>query len=419
MLQEPIAFIDGFTSYFSFCRKRSGYSGVATYVKDSHLPVKAEEGLAGVLASNSDSVGFYDGIQDELSLDDMKALDSEGRTVITLHQLKENKSLAIINVYCPRADPEKPERKVFKLKFYKLLELRAEALRKAGHFVVIVGDVNCSHRQIDHCDPYEEFEQNPARKWMDHFLHSIDNQQEEQSDEEEDWKIVSSELQNPGGRFVDAFRHFHPGRELAFTCWNTMKNCRSTNYGTRLDYILVCKDMINCLEDCDIDQELLGSDHCPVIANFKDIAAIPASKCPSFCTRFYPEFAGSQQKLSSYFTKEKRKLPIEVDKPVKIPKKSQANIKSFFTASQDKTEHFVDIVQEVDIEKRVKTATAWKSLMKGPPPAPLCKGHSEPSVLRTVKKKGPNCGRQFWCCPRGEGKSDDPKARCDYFKWVK
>ena len=59
----------------------------------------------------------------------------------------------------------------------------------------------------------------------------------------------------------------------------------------------------------------------------------------------------------------------------------------------------------------------WKMLMKGPPPAPLCKGHKEPCVDRVVKKPGPNQGRKFWCCARGEGKAGDPNARCDYFLW--
>ena len=36
--------------------------------------------------------------------------------------------LTIINVYCPRSDPDRPERKAFKLDFYKALEERAGAL---------------------------------------------------------------------------------------------------------------------------------------------------------------------------------------------------------------------------------------------------------------------------------------------------
>ena len=79
-----------------------------------------------------------------------------------------------------------------------------------------------------------------------------------------------------------------------------------------------------------------------------------------------------------------------------------------------------DLSNEVEaVEKRIKAATAWKTVMKGPPAVPLCKGHNEVSLLRTVKKKGPNMGRQFYCCPRGEGKAGDPNARCDFFKWAK
>lgn len=40
--------------------------------------------------------------------------------------------LTVMNVYCPRADPEKPERRIFKLRFCKLLQIRAEALLGAG-----------------------------------------------------------------------------------------------------------------------------------------------------------------------------------------------------------------------------------------------------------------------------------------------
>lgn len=44
----------------------------------------------------------------------------------------KEEAMAVINVYCPRADPEKPERKRFKLRFCKLLQCRAEAILKEG-----------------------------------------------------------------------------------------------------------------------------------------------------------------------------------------------------------------------------------------------------------------------------------------------
>ena len=40
--------------------------------------------------------------------------------------------LAIINVYCPRADPEREDRHLYKLRFFALLQTRAEALLKSG-----------------------------------------------------------------------------------------------------------------------------------------------------------------------------------------------------------------------------------------------------------------------------------------------
>jgi hypothetical protein len=47
---------------------------------------------------------------------------------------------------------------------------------------------------------------------------------------------------------------------------------------------------------------------------------------------------------------------------------------------------------------------------------PRCKGHNEPCVIRTVKKKGPNQGRQFYVCVRADG--PPPVGRCDHFQWA-
>ena len=60
----------------------------------------------------------------------------------------------------------------------------------------------------------------------------------------------------------------------------------------------------------------------------------------------------------------------------------------------------------------------WKGLLSGPPPPPVCKGHKEPCVLRTVKKAGPNRGKQFYVCARPEGHSTNKEARCDHFQWI-
>ena len=79
------------------------------------------------------------------------------------------------------------------------------------------------------------------------------------------------------------------------------------------------------------------------------------------------------------------------------------------------------IVKETETAKDIgsnKTVSAWKNLLGGLGPVPVCKGHKEPCVLRMVKKEGPNRGRQFYTCARGEGLKSNPEARCDFFKWI-
>lgn len=63
--------------------------------------------------------------------------------------------LTVINVYCPRHrdDPEDGTNNTdFKMIFHELLHERAQLLVENGSFVVLAGDINISHRWIDHCD---------------------------------------------------------------------------------------------------------------------------------------------------------------------------------------------------------------------------------------------------------------------------
>lgn len=324
-LDENTALEEGFNSYFAFSRKRSGYSGVATFCRDSFTPCRAEEGLAGTLPSSNfkDSIGHYGQIENEFSWGERKELDSEGRSVLTQHEVQINgsiRSLVIINVYCPaltHADEDKhEERKQFKLKFNKLLELRANALLDAGFHVIILGDINISHKRIDHCNPSEDFDNNPGRQWLNHFLYSnllpqkesikIDKSKESKNSQPDDlleWKLIYAKTKS--NQFVDAFREKFPNITSAYTCWNTELNCRSTNYGTRIDYIFIDLNLYKTgvLNHCDIKPEILGSDHCPVFAEL-GFNLISSPKCPWYCTKNFPEFLGTQQKLSKFFRNE-------------------------------------------------------------------------------------------------------------------
>ncbi len=249
---------------------------------------------------------------------------------------------------------------------------------------------------------------------------------------------------------------------------------RALNYGTRIDYIFVNKRLTkSSLEESIIMPDVQGSDHCPVKTTLNvDLKA--AKKCPPLCTKYLPEFTGKQQKLLAFFKKnnssQKSDDSSEMEsnsqsssksdttssedsksglkwcasdstqpkpKKPKLEKHSsgskQSSLMSFFTkpkssnnSKSEKTENTqtkhepvkVTVVHKSDSVPKAQTAGAWKNLLRGPPPAPLCKGHKEPCVLRTVKKDSLNKGRQFYVCTKPEGPKSNPESRCDHFEWV-
>ena len=62
------------------------------------------------------------------------ALGIEGRAIMTEYALQDGKSVVVINVYCPRADPDNVERLEYKLKFYDALQRRCQSLQQAGKY---------------------------------------------------------------------------------------------------------------------------------------------------------------------------------------------------------------------------------------------------------------------------------------------
>ena len=338
MLTESVSLLPGFTSYFSFSRRRTGYilfiiivivviffrySGVATFCRSNATPVQAEEGIAGSLGGpaadslldfdlhhGSESSSFSN-ICAEFSLESRRALDNEGRCVITRHKIGEGKFLSIFNLYCPRADPEREDRVRFKLQFYRALDLRAAALRERGDSVIVLGDINTSHREEDHCEPYLGFRDRSDRRFLEHFIltHGDKQNQEGSKKEENSENCHESAEENkemeefsndsewqgdfklPSHQFVDSFRFLHPDARQVFTCWNTEKGCRATNYGTRIDYIFSSLDIRSKLVSCEVLGEVEGSDHCPVLASY-DLSVQPPEKPPKMATLYFPEFSG-------------------------------------------------------------------------------------------------------------------------------
>uniref|UniRef100_H2ZU97 DNA-(apurinic or apyrimidinic site) endonuclease 2 n=1 Tax=Latimeria chalumnae TaxID=7897 RepID=H2ZU97_LATCH len=488
LLDEPTAIVDGYSSYFSFSRGRSGYSGKGMYRSQM---VRAVTNLGFRVLGNIWCLVrvFWDQghplfIKFFLFVQRVLILCFFFFFLPVSSSDQREQVLTVINVYCPRADPEKPERKVFKLRFYRLLQARAEDILESGSHVIIVGDINTSHRPIDHCDPegLESFDDHPGRKWLNEFLYQLKG--EGGSSESLEGHAPGSggaalERQR-GGLFVDTFRLFHPAQRDAFTCWSTATGARQTNYGTRIDYIFAGRVLADEeFEDSFLMPEVEGSDHCPVKAVLK-CCCLAASRCPPFCTKYLPEFAGRQQKLLQFLVKvdkskvcasDEESLPSSQEtseitenlapsgktklgwkrgrtelgeknaKKTKV-EAGQGTLLSFFkpncatttAVSQSeeaklggaslKTEDLgtppvqgseAEIAREVG--KKPQSAF-WKTVLKGPPPPPICKGHNEPCVLRTVKKAGPNYGRQFYVCARPEGHASNPAARCNFFLWV-
>ena len=101
--------------------------------------------------------------------------------------------------------------------------------------------------------------------------------------------------------------------------WNTKLSARETNYGTRIDYILITKGLVSWVKAADVQQDVKGSDHCPVFVDFHDEittsdgsvvqlrdslgARNPDSAPPRLATKFWDEYSGKQTRLHNFFAK--------------------------------------------------------------------------------------------------------------------
>jgi len=96
--------------------------------------------------------------------------------------------------------------------------------------------------------------------------------------------------------------------------------------------------------------------------------------------------------------------------------KSNADVKSFETIDKN-FDNITKLKRLQSLSNDKSKTTKWKGIFKGPEPVPKCSGHNEPCILQTVKKEGPNIGRQFYCCKRPSGHATNKEARCKFFKW--
>ncbi|KAK9240353.1 Endonuclease/exonuclease/phosphatase [Lipomyces kononenkoae] len=298
-IEEGMAIVPGFESYFSFSRYKKGYSGVAVYTRNSVCrPYKAEEGITGCLENLGvgtngkklsyreceNNIGGYDYL---INSSDGQEIDSEGRTLVL-----DFGKFVLICVYCPANSTG--DRSDYRETFLTTLSNRVRQLVEVEiREVILVGDINIIRDRIDTADPGEcvkegdnlEFKASFARRLLDSLL-----------------------VPHPSGILVDICRQFFPEREGMYTCWNQKINARPGNYGSRLDYILCTRTISNVCSAANILPELLGSDHCPVYADFQfpiesaSKLLVDLENIPRLAARYFPEFSGRRSILEMFKT---------------------------------------------------------------------------------------------------------------------
>ncbi|KAJ4525036.1 Class II abasic (AP) endonuclease [Exophiala dermatitidis] len=272
-LRDDMVLVPGWDNYWSLPKHKKGYSGVVIYTRNATCaPIRAEEGITGILTSPNSSTAFrdlpveeqiggYPSIQQlPISDHDPASLDSEGRCVIL-----EFPAFVLIGTYCPAERDE--TRTHFRTSFLNVLDARIRNLVKMGKRVVWVGDMNISREEIDTAAAEEsmrkhgidaaEWISTPARRMLNQLL--VGGKVHGERDEGRETAIM-----------WDVCRAFHEGRRGMYTCWETKVNARPGNYGSRIDYIICSHDMRDWWSDANIQEGLLGSDHCPVYAVLKD-----------------------------------------------------------------------------------------------------------------------------------------------------
>ncbi|EGC47825.1 conserved hypothetical protein [Histoplasma capsulatum var. duboisii H88] len=278
-LQDDMVLVNGWDCFFSLPKYKKGYSGVVIYTRNSICcPIRAEEGITGILClptsgSNLSSPTSFRDLPEEaqiggyptaeqLALSDVDAatLDSEGRCMIL-----EFPAFVLIGVYCPANRDE--TRDGFRTGFVNVLDARVRNLAAMGKRVIVTGDLNISGSQIDSARALEgirkgtltdsEFVSSPVRRIFNQLV--------------DGGKVIGD---RDDGRetpvLVDLCRKYHPDRLGMYTCWEQRVNARPGNYGARIDYVLCDRSMQDWFSASNIQEGLMGSDHCPVYAELKD-----------------------------------------------------------------------------------------------------------------------------------------------------
>lgn len=160
--------------------------------------------------------------------------DKEGRVIRT-----DFNGITLLNCYFP-SGTRSIVRQDFKYAFLRDIFLWIEALKKEKKEIILVGDYNIAHTEIDIHNP-------KGNKKNSGFL-----------PEEREWmtKWFSSGM-------VDSFRHLNP-EKVEYSWWSYRANARNNNKGWRIDYQSVTENLKDKLIESYHLKDVKQSDHCPV-----------------------------------------------------------------------------------------------------------------------------------------------------------
>lgn len=332
-LSEQSALARGYSCFFACHRSISNWSGVLTCVRDS-IPVCAVQ--AGLFGALSHEICDLRTSRAAVECGGALSLDSEGRVLLTDHG-----AFVLANIYLPAlGGTDRETRVAVKAALCEGLAAAIAELQGRGRRVIVCGDFNVAHQPQDHCDAATwskghggaPFESNTFRVWLSSMLVKKEHLA----------SAALSQLRGTRPLLVDSFRAFYPDKAGAYTCWSVAAASRVTNYGTRIDYVLVDAALcaaadcdrgsepkaspsaassptgagcsaegavlaenagaLGCLLSADVLQSVLGSDHCPVDAILLLQLPTPGKTLPhpasSAC---FPEFSRRQQSLVGFW----------------------------------------------------------------------------------------------------------------------
>lgn len=204
--------IPGYNMYYNYA-ERKGYSGTAIFAKEK--PINVTYGI---------------GIEEH---------DNEGRVITA-----EFSEYYFVTVYTPNSKDKLLRldyRMIWEDEFLKYLK----NLEKSKP-VIVCGDLNVAHKEIDLKNPKTNT-RNPGFtiEERNKFTNLLDS------------------------GFIDTFRYFYPDKEFAYSWWSYRGNARKNNTGWRIDYFCVSESLKNRITDAEIQSNIEGSDHCPVVLYMK------------------------------------------------------------------------------------------------------------------------------------------------------